>query len=81
MSLLTDEEITPRVVGIVDSDLTPAEFANYRNIGEYVEAKTLKAVAEWVLDNYEAGESCQCIMFVNNLVNALRSGKMPGEEK
>ncbi len=57
------------------SDVEQALIEMADAVADASQTKTLKAVGEWVLDNYEPGEDCRCIMFVNNLVNGLREGK------
>lgn len=47
------------------------------NQKDRLRAHTLKEVGEWILDNYELDDG---LMFINNLVDKLRNGIMPGGE-
>lgn len=86
MSLLTDEEIKDLTATWHVQHTTP----QYRLVADASQTKTLKAVAEWLEDSCDTPSRLPhgghhvkrkvcyaCVLF---LLEAIREGKMPGEE-
>ncbi len=88
MSLLTDEELAKAAYPALEGVPSHWLVGRNRRVADASQAKTLKAVAEWLSEYCNEPEHARqgkyrglCVSCVSVLFTALNEGKMPGEEK